>query len=161
MSPDDITLLLAAFRAARSSRSRWTRDLIGPCGREPGTRYWTCDRDSSIGLDVHGHLTTAISGVDCHSVEDAVNHLVDVGVLPVELHSAYRAGRRAAAAAIKQMPHELGDEGWNTLAGQAEEAGYPREYVLRYRRRDRSTGTINIEAAYQYGYRTAAQVARG
>lgn len=91
MSPDDTSLLLAVFRAARSSRSRWTRDPIGPCGREPGTRYWTCDRDSSIGLDIHGHLTTAISGVDCHSVEDAVNHLVDVGILPVELHSIHRA----------------------------------------------------------------------
>jgi hypothetical protein len=67
--------------------------------------------------------------------------------------------RKQIAADIRAMPHELGDEGWNDLERRAEEAGYDRQTVRRRRRGDFTTTTI--EAAYQYGYRRSAQVARG
>lgn len=73
---------------------------------------------------------------------------------------AYRAGREDAARKIAEMPYQLGDEGWKWLEGKASEAGWAVEWVSRRRRRDDFT-TATIESAYQYGYRRAAEVARG
>lgn len=77
------------------------------------------------------------------------------------LEDAIRTGRVAAAEVILQMPHELGDEGWNAIADQAAEAGYDRSVVLRRRRPEGNFTALTIEAAYQYGYRRAAEMARG
>jgi hypothetical protein len=73
---------------------------------------------------------------------------------------AYAAGRVAAAADVEAMPYKLGDEGWQALADEAVEASYDAELVRSRRRRGDFT-THTIEAAYQYGYRQAAKVARG
>lgn len=74
--------------------------------------------------------------------------------------AATLAARQAVAADIERMPCELGDEGWQHLADKAAEADYDPQLVWRRRRRDDFT-TATIGAAYQYGYRRAARVARG
>jgi len=73
---------------------------------------------------------------------------------------ALAEGRRQAAADVGHMPITLGDAGWEHLEAKAVEADYPAGMVRRRRTRDDFT-TSTIEAAYQYGYRRAAKVARG
>lgn len=136
MNPDDIALLRQAFRAARARG--WTRDHLGPCGREAGTRYWSEDRDSHISLTRDNHLETPISGTDCYSVEMAIDHLAGVGVLPVELHSAYRAGvesipwRYCVQTSVGYREFDSYDEaaGW----ARPTDEGHPQLPLLRLRR---------------------------
>lgn len=65
---------------------------------------------------------------------------------------------RSAAQAVRDMPYDLGETGWNALADQAEDAGYDRQRVLRHYRDDRSFTHATIGAACQHGYRSAAEV---
>lgn len=73
--------------------------------------------------------------------------------------AAFAAGRRAASEAVKNMPHELGDEGWEEMCRRAEKAGYDRQVVLRRRCGDFTTTTV--EASYQVGRDFAARIAAG
>lgn len=104
MTPKDFALLCQAFRAAHARG--WRRDHVGPCGRESGARYWVDNHDSTISLSRDGYLETPISGTDCHDVEMAVDHLAGVKVLPVELHSAYRAGAAAVTARRNRLDRQ-------------------------------------------------------
>jgi hypothetical protein len=76
-----------------------------------------------------------------------------------QIRAAEQRGRNQAVNAIKAMPAYLGDEGWNALAKKAFEADYDRHAVLRRRRPEGNFTALTIEAAYQHGYRTAAEVA--
>lgn len=136
MTPDDVALLRQAFRAARAKG--WSRDHLGPCGREPGTRYWVDDRDTHIGLTRDHYLETPISGTDCYSVEMAVDHLAGVGVLPIELHSAYRRGIDSIPwQYCVQRDDEMREfETFEEAAAWAEptDEGHPKLPLLRQRR---------------------------
>ncbi len=83
----------------------------------------------------------------------------EIAELTEKLRDAEQRGRSRAANAVRSMPGYLGDEGWNALADKADEAGYDRRLVLRRRKPEDSFTALTIEAAYQYGYRTAAEVA--
>ncbi len=61
------------------------------------------------------------------------------------------------AQAVRDMPHELGDEGWAELERMADDAGWPVEWVRKRRTRDDFT-TTTIEAAYQVARERAAGV---
>lgn len=73
--------------------------------------------------------------------------------------AAFAAGRKAAAADVKNMPAYLGDEGWEEMCRRAEEAGYERAIVLRRRRGDFTTSTV--EGGYQVARDRAARIAAG
>ncbi len=109
-----------------------------------------------------GTGTPDLSYVD--SLTEAANTLLreinmEQTELDQKLKAAEQRGRNRAVNAIKAMPAYLGDEGWEELADKAAEAGYDRRVVLRRRRPDDNFTALTIEAAYQHGYRTAAEVA--
>jgi hypothetical protein len=93
------------------------------------------------------------------SVQQLTDVLVALGLLPPEFAITFTLGRCAAATDVERMPINLGDEGWEALTRLAADAGYDRRLVTDRRRRDDFT-TDTIETAYQYGYRSAAKVAK-
>lgn len=167
LTAEDRALLREAIRYAHAQgwcresthlrrQAHWFRDADGNSDgvhvawdrRPDDTELWT-GRNRRIVLETQ--VTSATRAVDL---------LVALGVLPVHLSSAYRAGRIDAARAVERMPITLGDEGWDHLARKAVEANCDEALVRRRQRDDRSFTNATIEAAYQYGYRRAAEVAR-
>lgn len=102
----------------------------------------------------HTHLSDDLAG-------SMVQEVCDPAFFKAALAVAFEAGRESAATAVERMPTSLTDEAWDALAGKAVDAGYDEAPVRRRQRDDRSFTHATIQAAYQYGYRTAAEVARG
>lgn len=110
---------------------------------------------------MRAHEEKMIEALDLAEMGLTAEQAYKIGKLAGNLmEMAYSAGRVAAAEDVDRMSNTLGDEGWNALARQAEDAGYDPTFVHRRRIRDDFT-TTTIEAAYQYGYRQASKVARG
>ncbi|GGN86279.1 hypothetical protein GCM10010112_67620 [Actinoplanes lobatus] len=114
-----------------------------PIGDTIAIRAWL----ERLGIPVPSGLLVLM-----HEINKAIIRAGDAG---------YQAGRLNAIAHIEQMPCNLGDEGWNTLADKAAEAGYDRRVVLRRRKPEDNFTALTIEAAYQHGYRLAAETLRG
>lgn len=97
LTADDRALLREVFRAARAKG--WKRHRCDSDCAYPGSRYWSDDRHAVVELNKHGLLDTPVSTVECVTVQTAVDMLAMVGVLPVRLSMAYKAGYADGAAA--------------------------------------------------------------
>lgn len=87
LTADDRALLREVFRAAHAKG--WSRHHNDKDFAEPGSRYWSDDRYTVVELDRNGWVKTPISEVESVTVQLAVDVLVAVGVLPIELSSAH------------------------------------------------------------------------
>lgn len=101
LTADDRAVLRELFRTAHAKG--WSRVHNDPEYAYPGSRYWLNDTSTVIELNKFGWLETPISEVECVTVQVAVDVLVAVGVLPMEMSSAHRAAEKMAYDAVYEQ----------------------------------------------------------
>lgn len=157
MSPFETTAAECAADAAADEQQRredrrllartlkWARDN----GRVRDRRYeggrfavyvWTCP-DGRVWLGPSGDVTVYVGfhSLQPETVREAVDLLVALGVLPVEMSSAYEAGRESAYVPdvvewSTRWPYGGVDLCWDESEARARHGRYPRESVLVQRR---------------------------